>query len=129
MSRILIFQDKIQYNYARPKFPYLSVVSLYSCICIISISTGRCCLFRFSTIIYPLESYCKVNDFTTPRSTSTSPSVAHNHSVAHNNFGQYVKSLLVSAYYTYYTYHSFIMFLYLTHVLPRNYIYCIYNML
>ena len=50
---------KTKYNYARPKFPYFTVVSLYSCIRIISISTGRCSLFRFSTTISLLASYCK----------------------------------------------------------------------
>ena len=36
MPRSLMFQDKLQYNYTRPKVPYLTVVSLYSCM-----STGR----------------------------------------------------------------------------------------
>ena len=36
MPRSLMFQDKLQYNYTRAKVPYLTVVSLYSCM-----STGR----------------------------------------------------------------------------------------
>ena len=57
MPRILIFQAK--YNYTRPKFPYFAVVSSYSFIRIISISTGRCSLFEFSAIIYLLATYCR----------------------------------------------------------------------
>ena len=44
---------------AKGKISLFTAVSLYSCIRIISIFTGRCSLFRFSTIIYLLTSYCK----------------------------------------------------------------------
>ena len=58
MPRSLMFQEKLQtnYNYTRPKVPYLTVVSLYSCNVYWKMEFN---LFRFSTIIYLLASYCK----------------------------------------------------------------------
>ena len=71
MPRILIFQDNIQLH--KDKISLFSVVSFYSCIRIISISTGGCSFLQ-KYISWRLT----VNDFTGPRSTSASPSVVHN---------------------------------------------------
>ena len=56
---------KTNYNYTRLKVPSLRVVSLYSCICSGFLQQYISCRLT-------------VNDFTGPRSTSASPSVAHN---------------------------------------------------
>ena len=58
IPRILIFQNKIQLYKAKiPLFYSCFLILLF--FGIISISNGRCSLFRFSTIIYLLSSYCK----------------------------------------------------------------------
>ena len=71
MPRSLMFQDKLQLYKAKSSI-------FNSCFFILLYVYWKMDLFRFSTIIYLLAWRLTVNDFTGPRSTSTSPSVAHN---------------------------------------------------